>query len=48
MPKNMAVILTYPERVTPHNLEKLRQRVLNGTCVIAQYMHSVLVLSHVA
>ena len=26
----MATVLTYPERVTRHNLEKLRQRVLNG------------------
>jgi len=26
----MAVVLTYPERVTAYNLDKLKQRVLNG------------------
>jgi DNA-directed RNA polymerase beta' subunit len=26
----MAVVLTYPERVTQYNIEKLRHRVLNG------------------
>jgi DNA-directed RNA polymerase III subunit RPC1 len=30
VPQHMAVVLTYPERVTRHNLDKLRQRVLNG------------------
>jgi len=30
VPKLMATSLTYPERVTEHNLGKLRQRVLNG------------------
>lgn len=30
MPQHMAVVLTYPERVTRHNMDKLRQRVLNG------------------
>ncbi|PNW84960.1 hypothetical protein CHLRE_03g165750v5 [Chlamydomonas reinhardtii] len=30
VPQHMAVVLTYPERVTRHNVEKLRQRVLNG------------------
>ena len=30
VPKHMAVVLTYPERVTAHNIEKLRRRVLNG------------------
>ncbi len=26
----MALTLTFPERVTEHNIEKLKQRVLNG------------------
>ncbi len=30
VPQHMAVVLTYPERVTPHNLDKLKARVLNG------------------
>ncbi len=30
VPQHMAVVLTYPERVTPHNLAKLRQRIHNG------------------
>ena len=30
VPMHMATVLTYPERVTRHNLEKLRQRVING------------------
>ncbi len=30
MPQHMAVVLTYPERVTRHNMDKLRLRVLNG------------------
>jgi DNA-directed RNA polymerase III subunit RPC1 len=30
VPKHMAVVLTYPERVTQYNIEKLRRRVLNG------------------
>lgn len=30
VPQHMAVVLTYPERVTRHNMDKLRQRVLNG------------------
>jgi hypothetical protein len=30
VPQHMAVVLTYPERVTTHNVEKLKQRVLNG------------------
>lgn len=30
VPRHMATVLTYPERVTPHNLDKLKQRVLNG------------------
>ncbi len=33
VPKHMAVVLTYPERVTQYNIEKLRRRVLNGECV---------------
>ncbi|KAL4425069.1 hypothetical protein ABPG77_010383 [Micractinium sp. CCAP 211/92] len=31
VPQLMALVLTYPERVTEHNIEKLKQRVLNGT-----------------
>ncbi|XP_077557987.1 DNA-directed RNA polymerase III subunit RPC1-like [Haemaphysalis longicornis] len=31
VPRHVAKILTYPERVTPHNLERLRQLVLNGS-----------------
>lgn len=30
VPQLMALVLTYPERVTEHNVEKLKQRVLNG------------------
>jgi DNA-directed RNA polymerase III subunit RPC1 len=30
VPERMAVILNYPERVTAHNLESLRQAVING------------------
>ena len=30
VPRHMAVVLTYPERVTQYNIEKLRRRVLNG------------------
>lgn len=30
MPQLMALVLTFPERVTEHNIEKLKQRVLNG------------------
>ncbi|KAK9819626.1 hypothetical protein WJX72_000381 [[Myrmecia] bisecta] len=30
VPERMAVVLTYPERVTDHNIEKLRKCVLNG------------------
>ena len=30
VPQLMAVTLTFPERVTEHNMEKLKQRVLNG------------------
>lgn len=30
VPQLMALVLTYPERVTEHNIEKLKQRVLNG------------------
>ncbi|GLC35764.1 hypothetical protein PLESTM_000363300 [Pleodorina starrii] len=30
VPQHMAVVLTYPERVTRYNMDKLRQRVLNG------------------
>lgn len=30
VPERVAKILTFPERVTPHNLEKLRQAVRNG------------------
>ncbi|GIL99158.1 hypothetical protein Vretimale_4372 [Volvox reticuliferus] len=30
VPQHMAVVLTYPERVTRHNMDKLRQRVING------------------
>ncbi len=33
VPLHMATVLTYPERVTPHNLVKLRARVLNGVAV---------------
>lgn len=31
VPERVAKILTYPERVTKHNLERLRQAVRNGT-----------------
>ncbi|KAJ3182234.1 hypothetical protein HDU85_003276 [Gaertneriomyces sp. JEL0708] len=31
VPQRVAMVLTYPERVTPHNIEKLRQCVRNGT-----------------
>ncbi|KAJ9527506.1 hypothetical protein QJQ45_025764, partial [Haematococcus lacustris] len=30
VPQHMAVVLTYPERVTPHNRDKLKQRIING------------------
>ncbi|KAG1663389.1 hypothetical protein FOA52_011666 [Chlamydomonas sp. UWO 241] len=30
VPQHMAVVLTYPERVTAYNIEKLRRCVLNG------------------
>lgn len=30
VPERVAKVLTYPERVTPHNIEKLRQAVRNG------------------
>eukprot|EP00197_Chlamydomonas_leiostraca_P012021 CAMPEP_0202861128 /NCGR_PEP_ID=MMETSP1391-20130828/2625_1 /ASSEMBLY_ACC=CAM_ASM_000867 /TAXON_ID=1034604 /ORGANISM="Chlamydomonas leiostraca, Strain SAG 11-49" /LENGTH=1424 /DNA_ID=CAMNT_0049540457 /DNA_START=102 /DNA_END=4376 /DNA_ORIENTATION=+ len=30
VPQHMAVVLTYPERVTAYNMEKLRLRVMNG------------------
>jgi DNA-directed RNA polymerase beta' subunit len=30
VPRHMAVVLTYPERVTSHNIEKLRTRIING------------------
>ncbi|GJN89850.1 hypothetical protein Rhopal_002839-T1 [Rhodotorula paludigena] len=33
VPERVAKILTYPERVTAHNLERLRQAVRNGTDV---------------
>ncbi|EDR26493.1 DNA-directed RNA polymerase III subunit RPC1, putative [Entamoeba dispar SAW760] len=31
VPKLMAIKLTYPERVTKHNIDKLRQLVINGS-----------------
>lgn len=31
VPERVAKILTYPERVTPHNIESLKQAVRNGT-----------------
>lgn len=31
VPERVAKILTYPERVTSHNIDKLRQAVRNGT-----------------
>ncbi|KAI8832364.1 hypothetical protein BC829DRAFT_426428 [Chytridium lagenaria] len=31
VPDRVAMVLTYPERVTSHNLERLRKNVLNGT-----------------
>ena len=31
VPELMATVLTYPERVTEHNIEKLRRAVINGT-----------------
>ena len=30
IPRAVAMTLSYPERVTPHNIDKLRQRVSNG------------------
>lgn len=30
VPERIAMILTYPDRVTQHNIEKLRKNVLNG------------------
>jgi DNA-directed RNA polymerase beta' subunit len=30
VPMQIAMILTYPERVTPHNMERLKKCVLNG------------------
>ncbi|KAJ3291090.1 hypothetical protein HK104_006337 [Borealophlyctis nickersoniae] len=33
VPERVCKILTYPERVTPHNIERLRQNVINGTDV---------------
>ena len=30
VPRHLAKILTYPEQVTPHNLEKMRAMVKNG------------------
>lgn len=30
VPMHMAVVLTYPERVTPHNMDKLRRAIING------------------
>ena len=30
VPQQIAMILTYPERVTPHNLEPLKKCILNG------------------
>ena len=31
VPERMAKVLTYPERVTVHNIDVLRQCVINGT-----------------
>ena len=33
MPERVAKILTFPDRVTPHNIETLRSAVRNGTDV---------------
>ncbi|KAG6819511.1 hypothetical protein H0H93_011169 [Arthromyces matolae] len=33
VPERVAKILTYPERVTPHNIDKLKQAIRNGTDV---------------
>ena len=33
MPMLVAKTLTYPEKVTPHNIEKMRQLVLSGADV---------------
>jgi hypothetical protein len=44
VPQHQAVVLTYPERVTPHNLEKLKARVLNGACTSVGGHMRVLVL----
>jgi len=30
VPMQVAMILTYPERVTPHNMDRLKKCVLNG------------------
>ena len=35
VPKLVAQILTFPDCVTDHNIEKLRQCVLNGESIIA-------------
>lgn len=31
VPRYMAMVLTYPERVTTHNMHKLRRAIINGT-----------------
>jgi len=33
VPEKVALILTYPEQVTPHNIERLRRNVANGPSV---------------
>ena len=39
VPQLMALVLTYPDRVTEHNIEKLKQRVLNGGWVAPSVYH---------
>ena len=31
VPQHVARVLTFPDRVTPHNIERLRQAILNGS-----------------
>ena len=31
VPQHVARVLTFPDRVTPHNIQRLRQAILNGS-----------------
>ena len=35
VPQHVARVLTFPDRVTPHNIERLRQAILNGALYLA-------------